>query len=199
MGGTTMRMIRGARRHCVGAGIAWMLMTLAPTAFAQGQNQAAPQTAAPATNSAQAPSQPATSAPGAWRARTGDEWLDHWLVDVNRYAAHHRAAFIDEIVRYLGAPRSLVEPLLESEGMLPADLYYACALAHVQARPCREVVDRLTQSQDADWQAIATALGVEPGGAAQLRIKRGLVASYAHWARPITLDAPLRRAAAAKR
>lgn len=200
MGGTTVRMRRGAQGRCVGAGIAWVLMALAPIAFAQGQDKTAQQqAAAPATRSAQAPSQPTRFEAGGWRARTGDEWLDQWLVDVNRYAAHHRAAFIDEIVRYLGAPRSLVEPLLESEGMLPADLYYACALAHVQARPCREVVDRFTQSQDADWQAVATALGVEPGGAAQLRIKRGLVASYAHWARPITLDAPLQRAAAAKR
>lgn len=196
MSGRTLRMGRKYRGRCAGAG-ASLLLGLASVASAQ-QTAVRDQAAQQAGPSAEAIASPASKS-GAWTARTGDEWLDQWLADVNLYAAHHRAAFVDEIVRYLGAPRSLVEPLLESEGMVPADLYYACALAHVQGRPCRDIVDRFGQPSAGDWLQIAAAIGVEPGGAAQLRIKRGLVASYAHWARPIVLDAPLRRAAAAKR
>lgn len=196
MGRPVAGVVAGATRPRCVAGVAWMLLVVAPFASAQQ-----PVAQAPATPRADPPASLAPAQAGAsdWHAQTGDEWLDHWLGDVNGYAAHHRAAFIDEIVRYLGAPRPLLESVLEGEGMAPADLYYACAIAHVQARPCREVVDSFAQSQGAGWQAAATAMGVEPGGAAQSRIKLALLASYTHWARPIVLDASLRRATAGKR
>lgn len=188
--------VAGATRRRRIGGFAWLLLVLAPLATAR-QPVAQVPTMPPADAAAAVSA--ATLPSGGWQAHTGDDWLDRWLNDVNGYAAHHRAAFIDEIVRYLGAPRPLLESLLEGEAMVPADLYYACAVAHVQARPCREVVDRFTQSQGAGWQAVAATMGVEPGGAAQSRIKLALLASYKHWARPIVLDASLRRATAGHR
>ena len=59
---------------------------------------------------------------------TGDAWIDVRLDDMDRYAARYREAFVDEIARYLEAPRPVLVEALE-RGMRPGDLYYACALA----------------------------------------------------------------------
>src|SRR5690606_4052162 len=55
-------------------------------------------------------------------------WIAATVTDIDRYGARYRQPFIDEIVRYHGAPRELVVDLLESSGWTPADVYYACAI-----------------------------------------------------------------------
>ena len=43
-----------------------------------------------------------------WNPRSGDVWVDTWLGDMNRYGSRYPEPFIDEMVRYHGAPRDLV-------------------------------------------------------------------------------------------
>lgn len=127
---------------------------------------------------------PAFAQDAAPATRTGDAWVDRQLDDINRYGANYRSAFVDELVRYHGAPRELVLDLLE-RGWPPGEVYYACALGTVAGRPCRQVVDRYTHGDGAGWQLIAQQIGVETDSAQFLRLRQGLVATYARWGRPI--------------
>jgi len=129
-----------------------------------------------------------------WNPRSGDAWVDTWLGDMNRYGTRYPEPFIDEMVRYHAAPRDLVSELLVDRRWAPGDVYYACALAQVIDRPCRDVVDEWTENHAQGWGAIARRLGVAPGSAGFHRLKNGFVPTYERWARPIVLDADLRRA-----
>lgn len=126
-----------------------------------------------------------------WNPRTGDVWVDTWLSDMNHYGSRYRQPFIDEMVRYHGAPRDLVTDLLLERHWAPGDIYYACALAQVIGRPCRYVVDEWDRSHGEGWGAVAKRLGIKPGSAEFHRLKRGFVPTYDRWARPIVIDQDL--------
>ena len=129
-----------------------------------------------------------------WNPRSGDVWVDTWLGDMNRYGVRYRDPFIDEMVRYHGAPRDLVTDLLVARRWAPGDVYYACTIAQVIGRPCRYVVDEWDRSHGQGWGAVAKRLGIKPGSTEFHRLKNGFVPTYDRWARPIVLDADLRRA-----
>lgn len=130
----------------------------------------------------------------AQRARaTGDAWVDAALDDIDQYAARYPDAFADELVRYQGAPRALPDEALAT-GATPGDLYFACAMAQALGRPCRELLDARRQDASAGWADIARQVDARQARDALARVKRGIVASYDRWARPIELDASLRRA-----
>lgn len=126
--------------------------------------------------------------------RTGDAWLDTWLVDLERYAERYADAFVDELVRYRGAPRALVEQMMGDPDWRPADLYVACAVAQALGRTCREIAADWRRDPTEGWAAAVERLDAERHREALARVKRGLVESYDRWARPIRLDAALRRA-----
>jgi hypothetical protein len=169
-----------------GLGIAFLTACLfacvSSPASAQGEAQEKAQERSPSENAD-------TLAP-----RTGDAWVDEWLEDMNLHGARYPDAFIDEVARYRAAPRAFVLELLAERGWQPGDIYFACALAQVVARPCAAVVGEWTRDHAEGWGAVAKRLGVEPDSDAFARIKRGIVPSYDRWARPIELDAELRRA-----
>ncbi|MEG3191996.1 hypothetical protein [Lysobacter sp. D1-1-M9] len=127
-----------------------------------------------------------------WNPRSGDVWVDSYLEDVNRYGARYRSPFIDEMVRYYGAPRDLVTALLAERGWAPGDVYYACAIAQIVGRPCRYVVERWERDHAQGWGAVAQELGIKPGSPEFHRLKRGFVGTYDRWARPIEIDSDLR-------
>lgn len=129
-----------------------------------------------------------------WNPRSGDVWVDTWLGDMNRYGSRYPDPFIDEMVRYHNAPRSLVVDLLQTRRWAPGDVYYACALASVLGRPCRYVVDYYDANRGQGWGVTAQRLGIKPGSPEFHRLKRGFVPTYDRWARPIDLDDDLRRA-----
>jgi hypothetical protein len=129
-----------------------------------------------------------------WNPRTGDAWVDERLADINGYGYRYREAFIDEIVRYHGAPRDLVFELVVDRRWAPGDVYYACALARIVGRPCRYVVDAWNRDHGQGWGEVAKRLGIEPGSDEFHRLKRGFVPSYDRWNRVVELDAELRRA-----
>ncbi|MDR6992957.1 hypothetical protein [Luteimonas sp. 3794] len=136
---------------------------------------------------------PAPPAVVVWSAATGDAWLDTWLADVNTYAGRYRGAFVDELVRYQGAPRAFVIELLDA-GARPADVYLACATARALGRTCREVVGEWRFDPAATWNDVLVRLDAGPGTETFPRVRQGLVSSFDRWARPIRLDAALRRA-----
>ena len=117
---------------------------------------------------------------------TGDTWIDARLLDIDHYAARHRDAFIDELVRYHGAPRALAAELLAREDAWSAgDLYFACALGQVSGRPCRTVVSLRERAPAQPWSEIAGQVGAAPGTAPFQRLRTEIAASYRRWARPL--------------
>lgn len=126
--------------------------------------------------------------------RSGDVWVDTQLRDMNDYGYRYREPFIDEMVRYHGAPRDLVRDLLVNERWAPGDIYYACSIASIIGRPCRYVVDEWQRDHGQGWGVMAKRLGIKPGSAEFHRLKQGFVPTYDRWARPINLDDDLRRA-----
>ncbi|MGH8072679.1 MAG: hypothetical protein ACREO4_01225 [Lysobacter sp.] len=128
-----------------------------------------------------------------WNPRSGDVWIDTQLNDVNRYGSRYRQPFVDEMVRYYGAPRDLVSSLLVERNWAPGDVYYACAIAQILGRPCRYVVDVWDRDHGQGWGNVAKQLGIKPGSAEFHRLKRGFVPTYDRWARPIQIDEDLYR------
>ena len=127
-----------------------------------------------------------------WNPRTGDVWVDNTLGDMNRYGDRYRESFVDELVRYYGAPRDYVTELLVQQRWAPGDVYYACAIAEVIGRSCRYVADEWQRDHGQGWGALALRLGIKPGSAEFHRLKQGFVPTYDRWARPIRLDDRLR-------
>jgi len=129
-----------------------------------------------------------------WNPRTGDVWVDTQLADINRYGTSYRDPFIDEMVRYGGAPRDFITDLLVNRRWSAGDVYYACAIAQATNRPCREVADQWEQNRGQGWGVVAQRMGIKPGSAEFHRLKKGFVPTYDRWARPIVLDDDLKRA-----
>ena len=128
-----------------------------------------------------------------WNPRSGDVWVDSQLNDVNRYGSRYREPFVNEMVRYYGAPRDLVTELLVVRRWAPGDVYYACSIAQTLGRPCRYVVDQWDRNHGKGWGVVAKELGIKPGSAEFHRLKRGFVPTYDRWARPIDIDVDLRK------
>jgi hypothetical protein len=121
----------------------------------------------------------------AWTPATGDEGIDRALADINDYARRYPDAFVDELVRYHGAPRAYVEALLGEGGWMPGDVWYACAVAQVVGRSCRYVADEWRAHPGEGWGALAQRLGVAPGSGQFRQLKDGFAPAYARWARPL--------------
>ena len=127
-----------------------------------------------------------------WNPRSGDVWVDSQLDDVNRYGGRYREPFVDELVRYQGAPRSLVTELLDRR-WAPGDVYMACSIAAIIGRPCRYVADEWERDHGQGWGELAKRMGIKPGSTEFHRLKRGFVPTYDRWGRPIVIDTELSR------
>ncbi|HLT44019.1 MAG TPA: hypothetical protein VK000_05085 [Luteimonas sp.] len=121
---------------------------------------------------------------------TGDDWIDARLADMDRYAARYPEAFIDEIARYLEAPRQLLAAALDDGGMRPGDVYYACALARASGRSCRSLIDAWRNDPRDGWEGVATRLELDAREQLHPRIREDITASYRRWARPLDATAP---------
>jgi len=132
-----------------------------------------------------------------WNPRTGDVWVNTWLVDMNQYGGRYQSSFVDEMVRSYGAPRNYVSSLLGQRGWSPGDVYMACSIAQILGRPCSYVVDQYSafnrDNPGQGWGVMAQRLGIKPGSAEFHRLKSGMVRSYDRWNRPIALDRDLER------
>lgn len=133
---------------------------------------------------------PQAAAEEAARPGTGDDWIDLRLDDMDRYAARYRDAFVDEVARYLEAPRALVVDAL-GHGMRPGDVYYACALARASGRACRGLVEAWREDPGGGWPGVAERLGLALDDLHR-RVRDDIRASYRRWARPDGHLAPRR-------
>lgn len=173
-------MSRVVRKWLVAAGLVSLLGALAMPVAAQGAAADASPTAPAAMD-------------------TGDVWMDAQLQDIDHYAARYRHAFVDELVRYHAVQRPAVYGWLARPGWRPGDVYLACAIANVQARPCSDVVALREQAGlSTPWTALLETVGATADSAHFRRVKRGVVDSYQRWARPLRPDAALRRQLAAE-
>jgi len=100
-----------------------------------------------------------------YRPRTGDIWIDTHLTEINRYGRVDNDYFINDVVSSFGAPRYFVRDLLTTRRWEPADVYYACALAHQLNRPCMDVVRDYGDDRGQGWGVIAQRMGIKPGSA----------------------------------
>ncbi|GHA83531.1 hypothetical protein [Cognatilysobacter bugurensis] len=135
----------------------------------------------------------ATAVPAAaqtigYNLRTGDVWVDTRLGEINDYGRRYRDPFVDELAGHYGAPRPLIVELLDRRGWAPADVYFACAIAHALRRPCVEIVREYDRDPGQGWGALAKRMGIKPGSPAFHALKRGTVATYDRWGHPVTLD-----------
>ena len=143
--------------------IAVLLVGIAMPAMAQDAADAPPADAAPAV--------------AIWSAASGDDWLDTWLADVNTYAGRYRGAFVDELVRYQGAPRVFVTELLDA-GARPADVYLACATARALGRTCREIVGEWRLDPAGGWSEVLERLVPDLPAAPAARIGEAVTRIY---------------------
>ena len=134
----------------------------------------------------------ATAQTVGYNIRTGDVWVDSRLGEINDYGQRYRDPFVGEMTGYYGAPRSLIVELLDRRRWAPADVYYACALAHSLGIPCGDVVREYDRHPGQGWGAVAKRYGIKPGSKAFHALKRGTVSTYDHWGYPVVLDRPVR-------
>jgi hypothetical protein len=127
-----------------------------------------------------------------YNVRTGDVWVDARLGEINDYGTRYRDPFVDEMSGYYGAPRPLVVDLLERRRWAPADVYYACAIAHALRLPCVDVVHEYDRNPGQGWGALAKRMGIKPGSDAFHALKRGTVGTYGRWGHPIVVDRAVR-------
>ena len=123
-----------------------------------------------------------------YNIRTGDVWVDTRLGEINDYGRRYRDPFVGEMTGYYGAPRSLIVELLDRRGWAPADVYYACALAHSLGIPCLNVVREYDRNPGLGWGNVAKHYGIKPGSAAFHALKRGTASTYGRWGYPVVVD-----------
>ena len=127
-----------------------------------------------------------------YNIRTGDVWVDSRLGEINDYGSRYRDPFVGEMTGYYGAPRSLINELLDQRRWAPADVYYACALAHALGIPCINVVREYDRNPGKGWGNVAKHYGIKPGSPAFHALKRGTASTYGHWGYPVVVDRPVR-------
>ncbi|WP_303637685.1 MULTISPECIES: hypothetical protein [Stenotrophomonas] len=129
----------------------------------------------------------------AYEVNTGDAWIDAQLADINHYAERYPDAFLDEVSRYAGIPRSYIAALANTHQWQAGDIYFACFWAKASGLSCRDSVRAFSQNPDGGWEAVVSRLPVKPQNLHYRAVRHAIVASYEHWDRPITLDATLKR------
>lgn len=97
--------------------------------------------------------------------RTGDVWIDARLGEINTYGRGDPDYFYDDMYSSYGVPRDYVRDLYVNQRWAPGDIYYACALAQLIDRPCRDVVSDYSRHPGQGWGALAQRMGIQPGSA----------------------------------
>jgi hypothetical protein len=97
--------------------------------------------------------------------RSGDLWVDSQLGYFSDYGRRDRDYFVDDLVNSYGAPRYLVNELLDKRRWDPGDVYYAAALAYSARRPLVDVTREYENSKGQGWGVVAQRMGIKPGSA----------------------------------
>ena len=97
--------------------------------------------------------------------RSGDLWVDTQLGYISDYGMRDRTYFVDDLVSSYGAPRYLVNELLDKRHWSPGDVFYASALAYTARRPLLDVTREYDNNKGQGWGVIAQRMGIKPGSA----------------------------------
>jgi hypothetical protein len=100
-----------------------------------------------------------------YNIRSGDVWVDTQLGYINDYGRRDRTYFVDDIVTSFGAPRYLINELLDKRRWEPGDVYYASALAYAAHRPLGDIARDYEQNRGQGWGVMAQRMGIKPGSA----------------------------------
>ena len=92
----------------------------------------------------------------------GDAALEASLNDIGASAKVDMAGFQAEISLTWGQPVSGVQLAL-SQGLQPAEVYFAAALANISGKPLTTVVELYKKDKAKGWGALAKELGIKPG------------------------------------
>jgi len=92
----------------------------------------------------------------------GDLGLEASLNDIGASAKVDLPGFTAEVSLQWGIPQAQVQTTL-SQGLAPAEVYLAAALANISGKPVAVVVDTYKKNKDKGWGAIAKDLGIKPG------------------------------------
>ena len=97
--------------------------------------------------------------------RSGDVWVDTQLGYFSDYGRRDRSYFVDDLVGNYGAPRYLVNELLDKRRWDPGDVFYASALAYTAGRPLLDVTREYDNNKGQGWGVVAQRMGIKPGSA----------------------------------
>ena len=92
----------------------------------------------------------------------GDAAFETSLNDIGASAKVDMAGFQAEVSLTWGQPASGVQLAL-SQGLLPAEVYFAAALANISGKPLIMVVELYKKNNAKGWGALAKELGIKPG------------------------------------
>jgi hypothetical protein len=113
--------------------------------------------------------------------RSGDLWVDTQLGQFSDYGRRDRVYFVDDLVNSYGAPRYLVNELLDKRRWDPGDVYYAAALAYTAHRPLVDVTREYERNKGQGWGVIAQRMGIKPGSAEFHALKGQMGKSKGRW------------------
>jgi len=113
--------------------------------------------------------------------RSGDLWVDTQLGQFSDYGRRDRTYFVDDLVNSYGAPRYLINDLLDKRHWDPGDVYYAAALAYTAHRPLGDVTREYENSKGQGWGVVAQRMGIKPGSAEFHALKGQMGKSKGRW------------------
>lgn len=92
----------------------------------------------------------------------GDSALETSLNEIGVSAKVNMAGFQAEVSLTWGQPVASVQLAL-SQGLQPAEVYLAAALANISGKPLATVVELYKKDKAKGWGALAKELGIKPG------------------------------------
>jgi len=106
----------------------------------------------------------------------GDVALEASLNDIGAGAKVDMGGFSAEVSLQWGLPAAQVSATL-SQGLAPAEVYLAAALAKLSGKPIATVVQVYKANKAKGWGAVARELGIKPGSKEFKALKDGSTAS----------------------
>lgn len=108
----------------------------------------------------------------------GDADLDAGLNSLNASAQVNLAGFQAEVSLAWGQPAASITLAL-SQGLSPAEVYFAAALSKLSGKPISVVIDLYKSNKSKGWGALAKELGIKPGSKEFKLLKEKLSGSTA--------------------
>ena len=116
---------------------------------------------------------------GPWGG-TGDRTLDTTLQQITTQAKADPDGFIKQLSTRHGIPEQEIRQAQETQGLGPADLFMASALARASHRPVLSVAEEYKKNEGKGWGVMAKEMGIKPGSKEFHELKQGALGSLDH-------------------